>query len=116
MRGRSTDHLFARWMSSSWWHLRARLYFRRWRCSCRLAQRFQEFPDAFLVGFRSRSLNGLRHLRLWRRTLRRLAPSLRLFLRLLGDARNQPRDTDDRGDDDENDVLIPVHGWRVLKS
>jgi hypothetical protein len=38
-----------------------------------------------------------------------LTPSLRLFLRFLGDARNQPRDTDDRRDDDENDVLIEVH-------
>ena len=90
-------------------NLCARLCFRRWRCSRRLAQRFQ-FPDALFVGFRSHSLNGLPHLRLWGRRLRRLTPSLRLFLRFLGDARNQPRDTDDRGDDDENDVLIPVHG------
>jgi hypothetical protein len=74
-----------------------------------LAQGFQKFPDALFVGFRSRSLNGLWNSRLRWRTLRRLTPSLRLFLRFLGDARNQPRDTDDRRDDDENDVLIEVH-------
>src|SRR5205814_10175333 len=102
------------WCKWSRCKLRARVYFRRWRSSRRLTQRFQEFPDALLVGFRSRSLNGLRHRRLWGRTLRRLTALLRLFLRLLGDARNQPRDTNDRGDDDENDVLIPVHGWRAL--
>ena len=88
--------------------------FRRWRCSCRLAQRFQEFPDALFVGFRSRSLNGLWNFRLRWRTLRRLTSSLRLFLRFLGDTRNQPRDRDDRGDDDENDVLVEVH-WVVTK-
>jgi len=84
----------------------ARQCFRRWRCSRRLAQRFQKFPDALFIGFRSRSLNGLWNSRLrWRS----LTPSLRLFLRFLGDARNQPLDTDDRRYDDENDVLTPVH-------
>src|SRR5207248_2146208 len=62
-------------------------------------------PRQFSVAFADSPWN----LGLWGWTLRRLAPPLRLFLRPLGDARNQPRDTNDRGDDNENDVLIPVH-------
>src|SRR5262249_35665681 len=95
-------------------NLRSRLYFWRWGGSRWLAQRLQEFTDPGRVGFPLSSLNGLR---VFRPRLTGSAGQLRrallsLFLRFLGDACNQARNTNDRRDDDEDEVLIEVHGAR----
>ena len=94
-------------------NLRSRLYFWRWGGSCRLAQRLQEFTDPVRVGFRLGSLDGLRVFRPRARSAGQLRRTLlSLFLRFLGNVRNPARDANYRRDDDEDDVLIPVHGWR----
>ena len=101
------------WRQRSRRNLRSRLYFWRWRGSRGLPEGFQEFPDPIGVGFRLSSLHRLGVFRPPAGSARRLRrPLLLPFLRFLGDACNQARNTNDRRNNNEDDVLIEVHGKR----
>ena len=72
--------------------------------------------NPFIVGFCWHALNRLGHFGPILRWLWSSRPSLRSFLRFRADARDQPGNADDSGDNDENNVLIEVHASAVLNS